>query len=172
MLVEDVWKYNIIPRLSIYQIRRLVIVNKELNNMLTEYLIKKYDQKCMYDIIANHNRFFINNSNRISNVLKYNIGYSWNLGPNNIWINDEQEVIQEWLFQENDMKRSKKNWGFVKCRICNNEKLIKVSSIKKHRLSKMHIKNYKNFDIKTIQENFINERHRLQTEEEVYKLSI
>lgn len=170
-ILEDVWKEHIMPKLSIYQIRRLAIVNKEINKIVQPFLDEKFDENAIYDIIANCDHFHINRKEMVARVLKFRVGYYWDFGPADIWEDDKQSFYDHWRYWSCDMKKCDKK-GYRQCIVCNNDKLIKTSSVKKHRKTKMHQNNFKTFIIKDKEENFINEKHKLQSKNTAYRLKI
>lgn len=172
-ILDDVWKEHIMPKLSIYQIRRLAIVNKEINKIVQPFLDERFQENATYDIIASVREFHINKRSMIGKVLKFNVGYYWDFGPLDIWQDDRKEFYKQWSNWQCDMKRCKgEHKGYRKCLICNNDKLIKASSVKKHRQTKTHLKNLETVSFTDKEENFINERHQIQLKTSTYKLCI
>lgn len=163
ILVEDIWKEHIIPQLSIYQIRRLALVDKELNKVTQPIVDEKFKERIIYCILVNKNNYHISKINKVSINFEYNEGYSWYLGPNDIWKDDRKEFYNNWIEYNRDMKIDYGKGNYYTCRICKNDKLIKKSSIKKHRQSKGHIKKLESYDLKRKEEKYLKYIHKIQT---------
>lgn len=164
MFIEELWREHIMKDLSIYQIRRLSSVNKELNIITEPFLNEKFSEKILYDIFANCRDFHINRVNKFIINLPYKIGYRWDLGPNDIWKDQNVEYdvdLDRYYFKRHIIKEGK----IFKCIICKAE--VQGTKWYKHLSNDFHVKNRMNFRECYKAKKYFDEIHKIQTKNNV-----
>jgi hypothetical protein len=145
-LCEDIWK-EIKEYLSLFQTRRLSLVNKNFSDLFSPEIQKKNDEKFIYLSLNYHLAFFNKRKLLILNrILKRCEGYNWDFGPNDLWHDDFSHSKKLYNFDRTDVIMIPGSDKIYECAVCQNGRRIRLDYLSKHRRTRHHKYNFETID--------------------------